>query len=65
MLKKFIYLSLFTLSLNIFGLGKPLPMSEDEFNQMLDDISNWGRWGDEDQPGTLNTITPAKKIEAS
>ena len=65
MLKKFIYLSLFTLSLNTFGLGKPLPMSEDEFNQMLDDISNWGRWGDEDQLGTLNTITPAKKIEAS
>jgi len=27
--------------------------------------SNWGRWGKEDERGTLNLITPAKRIEAA
>jgi kynurenine formamidase len=27
--------------------------------------SNWGRWGDDDQRGTVNLITPAKILEAS
>ncbi|MCH7480249.1 MAG: cyclase family protein, partial [Chloroflexi bacterium] len=25
---------------------------------------NWGKWGDDDQLGTLNYITPEKTIEA-
>ncbi len=28
-------------------------------------ISNWGRWGNDDQLGTLNLITPEKKAEAA
>ncbi|MGE3594141.1 MAG: cyclase family protein [Dehalococcoidia bacterium] len=28
-------------------------------------ISNWGRWGVEDQRGTLNTITPAHRVRAA
>lgn len=28
-------------------------------------ISNWGRWGKDDQLGTLNYITPAKRLEAA
>ena len=28
-------------------------------------LSNWGRWGDDDERGTLNHITPERLIEAS
>ena len=52
-------------SLSSFALGDPAPMDDAEFNQTLKDISNWGRWGDDDQLGTLNTITPRKKVKAS
>jgi kynurenine formamidase len=33
----------------------PLP---DELQQLAARVSNWGRWGDDDQRGTLNLITP-------
>jgi kynurenine formamidase len=33
----------------------PLP---DELKQLAKRVSNWGRWGDDDQRGTLNFITP-------
>src|SRR5580698_3953589 len=29
------------------------------------ELSNWGRWGKDDQKGTLNLITPAKRKEAA
>ena len=29
------------------------------------ELSNWGRWGDDDQLGTLNLITPAKRRAAA
>lgn len=27
-------------------------------------LSNWGRWGDDDEIGTLNFVTPQKRVEA-
>jgi len=32
--------------------------------QWMTDLSNWGRWGDDDQLGTLNLITAEKRLEA-
>lgn len=29
------------------------------------DLSNWGRWGEDDQLGAWNTVTPAKVLEAT
>lgn len=29
------------------------------------ELSNWGRWGDDDEIGTLNFITPAKRVAAA
>jgi len=29
------------------------------------ELSNWGRWGADDELGTLNLITPAKRVEAA
>lgn len=38
---------------------------EDEVLSYFDALSNWGRWGDDDELGTLNVITPAKRIAAA
>ena len=47
------------------AVGEPAPMSKVEFDAMMQEISNWGRWGDDDQLGTLNTITPQKRAAAA
>jgi kynurenine formamidase len=43
----------------------PEPVTKAEFDQWMQDISNWGRWGDDDELGTLNLITPEKRLAAS
>ena len=35
-----------------------------DFERMMDELSNWGRWGPTDQLGAANLITPAKRLEA-
>jgi len=40
-------------------------MSRVEFDQLMQEISNWGRWGADDQLGTLNLITPGKRRDAA
>ena len=37
----------------------------EDFRAMADQVRNWGRWGTEDELGTLNHITPEKVIEAA
>jgi kynurenine formamidase len=37
----------------------PDPVSADEFEQLFRKLCNWGRWGADDDRGTLNYITPA------
>jgi kynurenine formamidase len=32
---------------------------------MFDQVSNWGRWGADDVLGTLNLVTPAKRLAAA
>ena len=39
-------------------------LTQADFDQMMADLSNWGRWGDDDQLGAANLITPAKRLEA-
>ena len=39
-------------------------VTEAMVTQWMTDLSNWGRWGDDDQLGTLNLITPEKRLEA-
>ena len=33
-------------------------------DQCMTDLSNWGRWVDDDQLGTLNLITVEKRLQA-
>ena len=35
-----------------------------DFEQYMKDLSNWGRWGKDDQMGAVNLITPAKRKQA-
>jgi hypothetical protein len=39
--------------------------SESEVFGWFEVLSNWGRWGADDQLGTLNYITPAHRVAAA
>ena len=39
--------------------------SNDQIFKWFDELSNWGRWGKDDTMGTLNLITPEKRLQAS
>ena len=43
--------------------SRPL-VSEAQFEAWQTELSNWGRWGKDDQLGTLNLITPEKRRAA-
>jgi kynurenine formamidase len=46
------------------GLPSRPPVSEAQFEAWQKELSNWGRWGKDDEIGTLNLITPAKRKAA-
>src|SRR3954468_24259644 len=37
--------------------GQSMPMPQ-EFHELAKKVNNWGRWGTDDELGTLNLITP-------
>ena len=43
----------------------PAPRNIQEFDEMFTELSNWGRWGEDDQLGTINLVTAAKTREAA
>lgn len=43
---------------------RPAPTRE-EIVTILTERRNWGRWGDDDQLGTINLITPDKRVRAA
>ena len=40
-------------------------VSQAEYDRWRAELSNWGRWGEDDELGTLNLITPAKRRAAA
>jgi kynurenine formamidase len=36
-----------------------------EFDRLFEELKNWGRWGPDDQLGTLNYLTPDKVVAAA
>src|SRR5262249_57372802 len=46
----------------------PMPESprvtQDRVEGYFKDLNNWGRWGVDDQRGTLNLITPSRRADA-
>ncbi len=54
----------------LFGAGADVRAQGDEvtkeqYDRWMTELSNWGRWGDDDQLGALNLITSAKRVEAA
>ncbi|HYW46548.1 MAG TPA: cyclase family protein [Bryobacteraceae bacterium] len=43
----------------------PRDLSKDDVDRWMTELSNWGKWGKEDQAGTINLITPAKRKAAA
>jgi kynurenine formamidase len=41
------------------------PVTKEQFERWKTELSNWGRWGKDDEIGTLNLITPAKRRQAA
>ncbi len=39
--------------------------SEAQVLDLMESLSNWGRWGADDQKGCLNLITPEKRKQAA
>lgn len=48
------------------GEGPAAPIATDaDIDRILPELSNWGRWGPDDQLGTLNLITTDKRLAAA
>jgi kynurenine formamidase len=45
--------------------GRKTIANEAEFHQAMTDLSNWNRWGPDDELGAANLITPAKRRQAA
>ena len=43
----------------------PQKLTKADFEKMMKELSNWGRWGKSDQMGAVNLITPAKRKAAA
>lgn len=48
----------------MLGNGQTIKSDED-IEKILPELSNWGRWGKEDQLGTLNFLTPKRTADAA
>ena len=44
--------------------GRPAMANEEDFRRAMKELSNWGRWGADDELGAANLITPAKRKQA-
>ena len=40
------------------------PKTKADIDRLMAELSNWGRWGKDDQLGTMNLITPEKRRQA-
>ena len=45
-------------------LTPPAPVTLADFDAMFEAVKNWGRWGPDDERGTLNYLTPDKVAAA-
>src|SRR5687768_16277310 len=45
--------------------GRPTIATPEDFRRAMKELSNWGRWGEKDELGAANLITPAKRKQAA
>ena len=53
------------LAVSLFAQTPQRPLSKADIDNMMKELSNWGRWGKDDEKGTVNLITPAKRRQAA
>ena len=41
------------------------PITVEQYDRWMEELSNWGRWGDDDELGAANLMTEAKRREAA
>ncbi len=63
---RFLILLSAALAAALFQASEPprSPRNVAEFDGLFQQVSNWGRWGKDDQLGSVNLITPAKRKQA-
>ena len=44
--------------------ARPTIATQEDFQRAMKELSNWGRWGAQDELGAANLITPAKRKQA-
>ncbi len=49
----------------LFGQTAAPHLTKTDIDHMMKELSNWGRWGKDDQRGTVNLITPAVRKQAA
>lgn len=49
----------------VFAQSTRPALTKADFEKLMKELSNWGRWGKDDELGALNLITPAKRIAAA
>jgi kynurenine formamidase len=54
-----------TLSSQDAGSRTTPPVTSSELERWRKELSNWGRWGADDELGALNLITPKKRLQAA
>lgn len=57
------YSLFFLLALFAYAQSRPA-VTKETVDQWMTELSNWGRWGKEDEQGAINLITPAKRKQA-
>ncbi|HYM25813.1 MAG TPA: cyclase family protein [Vicinamibacterales bacterium] len=48
----------------LLGQETRSPRNAEEFDALFKQVSNWGRWGKDDQLGSINLVTTAKRRQA-
>lgn len=65
---KFAVPALFALALGaalpLYAQNPPPMATPEDFQRAMSELSNWGRWGDEDELGAANHITAQKRVQA-
>ena len=58
--------TIFAVSTTVLGLSAQSPpeVTAETVEQWMSELSNWGRWGDQDQLGTLNLVTAEQRRQA-
>ena len=62
------YLSAFITLVYVFTFSaqeRPSMETNEDFHRAMEDLSNWGRWGPEDELGQANFITREKRVQAA